>query len=244
MRWISLNPEFRGCAKVMRDGAKSRFVALFSARMTASAINSENCRQGSSYQPIGRTANTASPLCCEISKWTASFAVPAYRARCSRASATVVGSRGKVDKDTSVSQIHFRCDVQPEEGNRSSRSRRTLGTDAATRRKCRQNPATTDHAKAPPSTTAAGIDPITVQVAQGFPGGGAAAPQKRALRDLASGNAPHSRTFSKLLSSNWPDLSRSAVRAEPINRLPAGNFILSRSPRKDAANMNLSNLST
>ena len=30
----------------MRDGAKSRFVALFSARMMASAINSENCRRG------------------------------------------------------------------------------------------------------------------------------------------------------------------------------------------------------
>src|SRR5262245_59376209 len=47
MRWISLNPESRGCAKVIRDGAKSRFVALFSALMTASSINSENCRQGS-----------------------------------------------------------------------------------------------------------------------------------------------------------------------------------------------------
>jgi hypothetical protein len=37
MRWISLNPQLRACAKVIRDGAKSRFVALFSARITASA---------------------------------------------------------------------------------------------------------------------------------------------------------------------------------------------------------------
>src|SRR5262249_20671890 len=67
-----------------------------------------------------------------------------------------------------------------------------------------------------------GIDPIPVQVAQGFPGGGAAAPQKRALRDFVLGNAPHGRTFSTLLSSIWPDLSRSAEREEPINRLPTG----------------------
>src|SRR5690348_834650 len=51
----------------MRDGAKSRLVALFSARMTASAINSENCRRSSSCPSIGRTVSTVSPLCGEIS---------------------------------------------------------------------------------------------------------------------------------------------------------------------------------
>jgi hypothetical protein len=56
MRWISLNPKFRGYANVMRDGTKSRFVALFSARMMASAINSENCCRGSSCPPIGAVA--------------------------------------------------------------------------------------------------------------------------------------------------------------------------------------------
>src|SRR5262245_21716918 len=66
-----------------------------------------------------------------------------------------------------------------------------------------------------------GIDPIPVQVAQGLTGGGAAAPQKRALRNVALGNAPHGRTLSTLLSSIWPDLSRLAERAEPIKRLPA-----------------------
>src|SRR6516165_772254 len=50
-----------------------------------------------------------------IQRSNASFAVPAYRARCSRASATVVESRGKVEKNTSVSQIYLRRDVQPEE---------------------------------------------------------------------------------------------------------------------------------
>ena len=39
-----------------------------------------------------------------------------------------------------------------------------------------------------------GIDPIPVQVAQGLTCGDAARPQKRTLRDLALGNAPHSRT--------------------------------------------------
>src|SRR5215469_10501241 len=70
-----------------------------------------------------------------------------------------------------------------------------------------------------------GIDPIPVQVAQGLTGGGAAAPQKRALRDVALRNAPHGRTLSTLLSSIWPDLSRLAERAAPIKRLLAG-FIL------------------
>src|SRR5262249_47186079 len=40
-----------------------------------------------------------------------------------------------------------------------------------------------------------GIDPIPLQVAQGLSGSDAACPQKRALRNLASGNAPHSRTL-------------------------------------------------
>src|ERR1700719_1632303 len=66
-----------------------------------------------------------------------------------------------------------------------------------------------------------GLDPIPVQVAQGLTGRGAAAPQKRALRDRALGNAPHGRTLSTLLSNIWPDLSRSAERGEPIKRLPA-----------------------
>src|SRR5215472_18304361 len=73
-----------------------------------------------------------------------------------------------------------------------------------------------------------GIDRFPVHVAQGFAGGGAAAPQKRGLRNVALGNAPHGRTLSTLLSSIWPDLSRLAERAEPNKRLPAG-FILARS---------------
>src|SRR5215831_2056558 len=66
-----------------------------------------------------------------------------------------------------------------------------------------------------------GIDPTPVQVAQGLTGGGAAAPQKRALRKVALGNAPHGRTLSMLLSNIWPDLSRLAEGAVPIKRWPA-----------------------
>src|SRR6516162_6023147 len=84
-----------------------------------------------------------------------------------------------------------------------------------------------------------GIDPIPVQVAQRLTGGGAAAPQKWALRDVALGNAPHGRTLSMLLSNIWPDLSRSAERAEPIKRLPARNSSAAQLG-KEAANMNLS----
>ena len=99
----------------MRDGAKTRFVALFSARMTASAINSENCRQGSSYQPIGRRASTVSTLCCEI------FEVDCFVRRFGISRQVFESfrdrrrSRGKVEEDTSVSQIHLCRDVQPEE---------------------------------------------------------------------------------------------------------------------------------
>src|SRR5215831_3570756 len=85
-----------------------------------------------------------------------------------------------------------------------------------------------------------GVDPIPVQVAQCLTGGGVAAPQKRALRNVALGNAPHRRTLSTRLSSIWPDLSRPVGRAEPIKRLPGAGFIPPRSPGKEAAKMNLS----
>jgi hypothetical protein len=53
------------------------------------------------------------------------------------------------------------------------------------------------------------------------------------------GNAPHGRTLSTLLSSIWPDLSRSAERAEPIKQLPVRDSSAAQLG-KEAANMNLS----
>jgi hypothetical protein len=98
----------RESAKFMRDRAKSRFVALFSARMTASAINSENCRQGSSYQPIGAHSQYGFTFVLR------DFGVDCFVRR-SRISREVFESfrgrrrsRGKVEKETSVSQIQER----------------------------------------------------------------------------------------------------------------------------------------
>src|SRR5215472_3319366 len=115
MRWISLNPEFRGCAKVMRDGAKSRFVALFSARMTASAINSQKL-----------PPRLVVPADWAHSQYGFTFVPRDFEVDCfvrrSRIPHQVFESfrdrrrgRGKVEKNTSVSQIHLRRNVQPEE---------------------------------------------------------------------------------------------------------------------------------
>jgi len=69
--------------------AVMRLVSLRSILMTASALNSENCRGGPSTATARRSVRTVSSLCRAISKRTASLVIPEYRARCSSTSATV-----------------------------------------------------------------------------------------------------------------------------------------------------------
>ena len=76
--------------KVTRDGAKSRFVSLHNTLVSASAMNSENWRRGSSNPSIGRCVRTISFPCREISRRASSLCVSPYRTRYSRAVATVV----------------------------------------------------------------------------------------------------------------------------------------------------------
>ena len=72
-----------------------RMLRRLTNRITASVLNSENCRGDSSNATTRCSVRTVSSLRRAISKRTASLVVPEYRARCSSTSATVADAAAR-----------------------------------------------------------------------------------------------------------------------------------------------------